>query len=106
MTWAARFRFRGKMRDATITLTTYDPPNQLVFDTVSGGLETQFALDVVALSRNRTRINLNVRLKPSTLSARLLVQSLKIARGSLNKRFRVRVAEYAKDLEDRLRRYS
>ena len=103
MTWEARFRFRGKMRDATVTMTRYDPPNAMEFQTRSGGLETHTVLDCVALSRSRTRISMVLELQPKTLSARLLVQSLKLAKGNITKKFRVRAADYAKDLEDRLR---
>ncbi|MFZ5965311.1 SRPBCC family protein [Thalassococcus sp. BH17M4-6] len=103
MHWKAAFRFRGKMRDADVTLTRYDPPNSMEFNTLSGGLETRTVVDCVALSRSRTRVSLVATLQPKTLSARLLVQSLKLAKGNLNKKFRVRAADYAKDLEDRLK---
>lgn len=103
MTWDAAFKFRGKMREAKVVLTRYDPPNAMVFHTVSGGLETHTVVDCVALSRSRTRISMEVALQPKTLSARLLVQSLKLAKGSITKKFRVRAADYAKDLEDRLK---
>ena len=91
------------MRDATVTMTRYDPPNAMEFQTRSGGLETHTVLDCVALSRSRTRISMVLELQPKTLSARLLVQSLKLAKGNITKKFRVRAADYAKDLEDRLR---
>lgn len=103
MCWEARFRFRGKVREAEVTMTDYDPPQQMQFHTISGGLETHTAMEFVALSRSRTRITMTVVLQPKTLSARLLVQSMKLARGNINKRFRVRMADYAKDLEARLK---
>ncbi|MDU8910442.1 SRPBCC family protein [Aestuariicoccus sp. MJ-SS9] len=103
MAWHARFRFRGKSREAEVTMTEYDPPQAMVFQTISGGLETRTELEFVALSRSRTRITMSVHLQPKTLSARLLVQSMKLARGNINKRFRVRMADYAKDLEARLK---
>lgn len=103
MTWEAGFRFRGKIREAVVTLSKYDPPNSMEFHTLSGGLETHTVVDCVALSRSRTRISVVIEMQPKTLSARLLVQSLKLAKGNLNKKFRVRAADYAKDLEDRLR---
>lgn len=104
MGWQTVFRFRGKPREADITLTEYDPPHTMVYRTLSGGLEALTRIDFVALSRSRTRVGMKVELAPKTLSARLLVQSLKLARGNIEKRFKVRMAEYAKDLEDRLKR--
>lgn len=103
MTWRAEFGFRGKPREVAICLAGYQPPEQVVFDNVSGGLEARFVMDFVALSRTRTRLNVSTELKPTTLSARLLVQSLKLAKGGIDKRFRQRMAGLAKDLENRLR---
>lgn len=102
-TWRMNFDFRGKMRDATIALSKFVASEQMVFDTVTGGLEIQLTVDVVALSRTRTRVSIQAVLAPQSLSARLLVQSLKIARGGVEKRFRRRMALMAKELEDRLR---
>jgi hypothetical protein len=69
-----------------------------------GGLGGNMVVDLMALSRSRTRLVLDIELKPENLSARLLVQSLKLARGNLTKRFRLRAAEYAIDVEDRYKR--
>ncbi|WGW05531.1 SRPBCC family protein [Tropicibacter oceani] len=103
MGWTTGFAFRGKTREAQITLSDYTAPEQMVFDTVSGGLEAATRIEVVALSRSRTRINVTTELKPKTLSARLLVQSLKLAKGGIDKRFRKKMAGYAKDLELKLK---
>lgn len=103
MAWRATFQFRGKKRVAAVTLSTYEPPEQMVFDSVSGGLEMALTLDVVALSPTRTRINVTSVLGAKTLSARLFLQSIKLARGGIDKRFRKRVGELAGDMENRLR---
>jgi uncharacterized protein YndB with AHSA1/START domain len=104
MGWLASFRFRGKTREAEVTLAEYDPPNRMVYQTVIGGLETRSTIDFVALSRSRTRVGVKIELLPRTLSARLMVQSMKLAKGTIDKRFRVKMAEYATHLEDRLKR--
>jgi hypothetical protein len=101
MGWAARFMMRGRERNITVTLSSYDPPNQMVFTGGSAALEGRMVIDLVALSRSRTRMSVSLKLTPKTLSARLFVQSLKLARSNLNRRFHLRVADYAKDMEDR-----
>ncbi|WP_305971436.1 MULTISPECIES: SRPBCC family protein [unclassified Mameliella] len=103
MAWDVAFRFRGKRREAAITLTDYQPPERMVFDTVSGGLDITLTLDVVALSPARSRINVTTVMAARTLSARLFLQSMKLARGGMDKRFRKRVAELAGEMETRLR---
>lgn len=104
MCWQAGFRFRGKMREVSIELTEFDVPNRLVAKSAAGGLKADVVLDLVALSRRRTRMSFDMELTPTTLSSRLMVQSMKLARGKLNRRFHLRVAEYAKDLEDQFNR--
>ena len=104
MTWKASFQFRGRLREVDIELVEFDAPNKVMAHSVAGGLSADCTVDLVALSRRRTRMSLDLELVPNTLSARLLVQSLKLARGRLTKRFHLRVAEYAKDLEDRFQR--
>ena len=101
MGWLATFRFRGRSRSAEVTLTKVEPPQLLQFDSRSGGLDVISVVDLVALSRARTRVGLTVELVPRALSARLLVQSLKIARGNVQRKFSARVAEMATEIERR-----
>ena len=86
-----------------LKLVRLDAPHALQVDFASPSLEGEMVIDLLAMSRNRTRMTLGIELRPKTLSARLMVQSLKLARGNITKRFALRVAEFAKDIEDRMR---
>ncbi|MEM9496355.1 MAG: SRPBCC family protein [Pseudomonadota bacterium] len=101
MRWNTRFDFRGKRRNVTFELVTFDPPTGLVIDSQSTNLGGRMVLDLVALSRLRTRISMRVDVTPRTLTARLFLQSLKLARVNPTLKFRDRVAGYATDLEER-----
>ena len=101
MKWQAAFKMRGKMRDINLEMVGYDKPNELRVLSSTSGIDGAGQIELVALSRNRTRISVEFELKPINLSARLLVQSLKLAKNSLNKRYKLRIAEYAKSIEDR-----
>jgi hypothetical protein len=101
MKWQAAFKMRGKMRDIELEMTGYDQPNELCVLSSSNGIDGTGRIELVALSRNRTRVAVEFELKPTNISARLLVQSLKLAKSSLTKRYKLRVAEYAKSIEDR-----
>lgn len=101
MAWDANFVARGKKRDVHIELVEFSPPNAMSFESTSQGLTGRANVELVALSPRRTRMAIKVELKPTTLSARLLVQSMRLAKKNLNKRFRLRVANFAKDLEER-----
>lgn len=104
MIWDTEFDLRGKRRELQLELTSYDPPNGMVLSSRSVSMGGAVIIDFVAMSRHRTRMSIAIDLQPKTLSARLLVQSLKLARGNLSKRFRNRVAKYTDDVEEKYRK--
>jgi hypothetical protein len=104
MMWEAKFDMRGKRREIQIVSALYDRPSDMSFEVTSPGMAGTFDVELIALSRQRTRMNVALELRPQNLSARLLVQSLKLAKSTLTKRFKLRVAEYTRDMEDRYRR--
>ena len=104
MAWQAEFDMRGKTRTAEITVTEMTPPDRLAFLSTSGGLEVETRIEVVALGQARSRVLWCSVLNPRSLPARLMVQSLKLTKGGLDKRFRRRMSNIARDFEDRLRR--
>ena len=104
MAWDIAFKLRGKMRDLKMELTSLDVPNGLVLSSRSTAMGGNLVVDLVALSKGRTRMSADIELKPINLSSRLLVQSLKLARSNLTGRYKLRVAEFARDLEDRFAR--
>ena len=75
----------------------------MVFEGRSGGLETRTIIECVALSRSRTRISFDAVLTPKTLSARLIVQSMKLAKGKIDRKFKLRLADAATEIERRLK---
>lgn len=106
MAWDVAFDFRGKRRQMRIQLAECDAPNMLLAASEMPGLSSTLLLDLVSLSRNRTRLNVALELSPQTLSARLLVQSLKLARANLKKRLTKRLTTFARDTEDRFSQVS
>tara|TARA_R110002012_G_scaffold141776_1_gene299561 strand:- start:351 stop:824 length:474 start_codon:yes stop_codon:yes gene_type:complete len=101
MTWNAVFPLRGKRRELTIEMVTFDRPNEMVIDSMSQGLAGQMSFELMPLSRNTTRVLVALEIKPLNLSARLWVQSLKLAKATLSKKYKERVAEYARSMEER-----
>lgn len=101
MKWDATFELRGKTREIELELTEYDPPNGLVMSSRSTGLGGRMAVELVALSKTRTRVTMDVTLEAKNLTARLLVQSLKLARKSLMSRLNERMITYSNEIERR-----
>ncbi|EEB84183.1 SRPBCC family protein [Roseobacter sp. GAI101] len=104
MQWEAAFDMRGKRREIQIDMDCFERPTEMRLATTSPGLAGDMAFELMALSRNRTRIIVTLEIKPSNLSARLLVQSLKLAKTSLTNKYKLRVNEYAKGMEERYKR--
>ncbi len=99
MCWNVRFDFRGKPRRVRGELTEFDLPNSYLIQSVSAGISADFDVELLSLSRNRTRLKAGLQLLPKTISARLLVQSLKLAKGSLDERFEKRIVQFASDIQ-------
>lgn len=104
MTWNAVFQMRGRRREMQIEMVTFDRPNEMVLESTSPGIVGQMRFDLIALSRSRTRLAVALEVKPLNLSARLLVQSLKLGKGRLQARYNAKVSEYARGMEDRYAR--
>lgn len=101
MEWSARVLMRGKPRDLRLTLAQYDRPTAMRVDALSQGLDGTLTVDLLSLSKRRTRMAVVLELKPKTLPARLLIQSLRLTKATLTKRFKLKVATFAKSLENR-----
>ncbi|MBS8227010.1 SRPBCC family protein [Vannielia litorea] len=101
MAWKMRFPIRGQMRDLTARVSAYEPPEHVVLDITIGGLDTVVMIDLIALSKMRTRMNLDIELKPRTITSRVLVQSLRLRRSSLTQQLRRRMGDFAKQVEAR-----
>ena len=98
--WNISFNFKGKNRKLKATVASLDTPNSIRIDAVSNGLDGVTQVELVALAPNRTRISVALDLSPKTLSARLLLQSLKFGKSSLTRRFKIQVTEFAEKIED------
>jgi hypothetical protein len=102
--WEAQFHFRGKDRRLTAQIAEFDPPNGLRLTAVSAGIDVDTTVDLVALSRSRTRLTVGIALSAKTLGTRLLLQSLRLTQGNISRQFDARIAAFARDLQDRHQR--
>ncbi|MCI5042362.1 MULTISPECIES: SRPBCC family protein [Donghicola] len=99
MQWEMDFVLRGKERHLDAQMISYDPPNGMMFEGKSGGMLHHLTVDLTPLSKKRTRLQLELELKPRSLPARLLIQSFKLGKQKLNKRFKQRVTDFAREME-------
>lgn len=99
--WDVGFEFRGKTRKLSVELVEFEPVDKACYKAVGQGIEAVMAIELVPMSKNLTRMVTNVQMEAKTLSARLLLQSLKLAKGQIGKRFDGMMADYAKQLKKR-----
>jgi len=99
MAWDINFRFRGRKREAKATIEELTGPETVKATAISSGIHGYLDIELRSLSQGKTRMKVGVDMRPKTLPARVLIQSLKLAQGTLKTRFKNRVSNFAKDIE-------
>lgn len=100
MTWRAKFKLAGKERQVSTTLVEMASPDKMQFEFSSPNINGRSTVTLEPLSQTQTRLCVDIDLEPQTLSARLFVQSLKLARAQANNRFQGRISRFASFLEN------
>ena len=101
--WKADFTMRGKKRRMDLHLARLDPEGQMAFAGQTDSLAGTLVFDVLPLSVRRSRLSVTLEVKPRTLSARLLLQSLRLTKSSLTARYKSRIRALAREIELRAR---
>ena len=104
MSWAARAPIRGRLRDVAIRVADWQPDTSLTLSADSSGVLGTLQVELVALSRQRTRMLVALELRAATMGSKLLLQSMKLTKGSLDKRFARRIADFAAEIAARQHR--
>ncbi|MEL6954528.1 MAG: SRPBCC family protein [Pseudomonadota bacterium] len=99
--WTGKAMVRSKLRRLDATIVAMEPDRGLELECKIGGLRIEHAIALVPLGQRLTRVNAVIDLKPDTLSARLLVQSLKLARAKLLQRMQARLEREVARVEQR-----
>jgi hypothetical protein len=100
-TWTIQAPYRGKKRDVFIEVGALEAGEHVAVEVKSGGLNMTLDLQFVPLVGGRTRVIFGFDLRPQSLSAKILVQSLKIAKKNIQGRFERRVGVFCDTVEVR-----
>jgi len=100
--WQLGFPLRGKMRAVAVLLDRLDRPEAMAFTGESKSFDMRLDLTLFALSRTRTRLGVELDVRPRTLSGRLLLQSMRISKSGYARRFDHAVEGFAGKLERNL----
>lgn len=102
--WRVHFPLRGKTREIAVALSRFDRPGALGFSGESRSFQIELALTLLALSRTRTRLGVELDVRPRSLSGRLLLQTLRLSKAAYARRFDAAVERFARKVErDRFR---
>lgn len=91
--WHVGFVWRGKPRRLHVRLDAQDPGSLLRFSGTGATVEGGMVVEAVELGRQRTRLTVTTEVRPRTLAARLFLQSLRLARGRVMRRYRQRIEQ-------------
>ncbi len=84
--WRGTVKIRGRSRPITAEIAEFLPPQRCEIQTTIGGMEAVYEITFLELRPDMTRVQIVMDLSASTLSARLALQTLKLARGRVMQR--------------------
>lgn len=103
LSWMIKFAYRGKERRLALQLTDIEHPTQMVFSGTGATIDGLAGIDLMELAQRRTRLSVTLDVRPRTIGARLVIQSLRLAKVRLNRRFADRLAKFCAEIETRYR---
>ena len=97
--WRGSVQVRGKMRKIEAEVAEWVPDDTIVTETTVGGMDARYQMTFIALSPEVTRVATELDLKPRTLTARLIIQTMKLARGRVLQRMTATLARQSNEIE-------
>lgn len=104
MTWAAKFRYRGRDRNVSLRLDRMDADGHVGFTAGSPQADGVTQMELVAMAAKRSRVFINLEVQPKSFTAKLFVQSLKLAKSRVDRSLAQRAQQFAQEIEDRYKR--
>ncbi|PTE22595.1 SRPBCC family protein [Cereibacter changlensis JA139] len=104
MGWQVQIDYRGKLRSGEVRLAVLEAPQKLLFTGAGGSFEATLEIELLELGPRRTRVVVISEARPRSLSARVLLHSVKLGKAKLVQRYEHQVARLAADIEERFRR--
>lgn len=102
--WRGSAKIRGRVRPVASEISALSAPERCEITTTIGGMEAVYEMTFLALREDMTRVQVVLDLSASTLSARLALQTLKLARGRVMQRLQGLLARQGNLAEDDYRR--
>ncbi|RNF33496.1 SRPBCC family protein [Paracoccus methylarcula] len=98
MGWNIAFDWRGRERALRLEVVRFDRPEHVTMTGLSEALELTIDSSVVALSQTRSRLVFEADIRPRNMRARLMLQTAKLGKARLDRRFETRIRELVGEL--------
>ena len=99
--WRIRGHFRGKARKVLLRIDELTPDQRLALSMDSPSVEGTSRVEVMVLSPRRSRVRVDVEVKPKTLAARLFINTMRLAKGRVQAKFENRLGQLGARIKDR-----
>jgi hypothetical protein len=97
--WRGEVTVRGKVRPLSAKVARLVPEDICLIESRIGGMECVYELNFVALTPEVTRVTVVLDLSAQTLTARLILQTMKLARGRVMQRLQGMIARQGNTVE-------
>ena len=102
--WRIRGHFRGKPRKVLLRIEEQIEAQRIVLSIDSPSVEGSSRFEVMVLSPRRSRLRVDVEIKPKTLAARLFINTMRLAKGRVQAKFENRLGQMGARIKDRYER--
>lgn len=102
--WRIRGHFRGKPRKVLLKIEELTENQRVVLSIDSPSIEGSARFEVMVLSPRRSRLRVDVEIKPRTLAARLFINTMRLAKGRVQAKFETRLGQMGGRIKDRYER--
>jgi hypothetical protein len=102
--WRVRVPFRGRLREVFLRIDSIVPGESIDYAFEGQAANGSAEAEASALSARRSRLRVTVEIKPRTLAARLFINTLRLARKTVEARFEKRLRQLAARIEERYAR--
>ncbi|ABD56786.1 hypothetical protein [Jannaschia sp. CCS1] len=102
--WRGSIKVRGRVRPVTSKISAIHQPERCEIATTIGGMDAVYEMAFLSLRDDMTRVQVVLDLSANTLSARLAMQTLKLARGRVMQRLQGLLARQGNLAEEDYRR--
>jgi uncharacterized protein YndB with AHSA1/START domain len=99
--WRIRGHFRGKARKVQVKIEEMTQDQRIALGLDSPSIEGATRLEIMVLSPRRSRMRVDLEIKPKTLAARLFINTMRLAKGRVQARFEKGLGRLGARIKDR-----